>query len=325
MNSEKVFSGRMKRVLQKYPQLGTLTAFVLIIVLFSIAAPTFCTVENVINILNQTASTSIVAFGMTMVLLVGGMDLSAGGILALVAMISAKLMADFGMNAMLVVPIGLMLGAFIGFCNGFIITKFNIQPFLVTLGMMSVTRGFAKFSSNGQSVFIRASGFRQVFSQGNVLGIPVLMIWTVIILLATFFLIKFTPFGRHVQAIGGNQIAAQNSGVKVKRVKCTVFALNGLLAALAGFAMLSRLSTALPTMATGIEMDSIAATVLGGTGFSGEGGNMLGTLLGALVIGTVINGLTILGVDPYIQDVIKGLIIIVTVVSSELMGRRDTK
>ncbi len=316
--------GTVKRALQKYPQLGTLAAFFVIIIIFAVKSNVFLTGENIANVLNQTAPISIVAFGMTMVLLVGGMDLSVSGTLALVCMLCAQMLSA-GYNAFLVVAIGLALGTFIGLCNGLIITTFNIQPFLVTLGMMSVTRGLAKFSSNGQSIFIDNVAFRNIFSLGNVFGIPVLVLWTLLILVITFFLIRQTPFGRQVQAIGGNSVAALNSGVRIKKVKCIVFAMNGFLAALAGIIILSRLSTALPTVGVGIEMDSIAATVLGGTGFVGEGGNMLGTLLGSLVIGTVINGLTILGVDPYIQEVIKGLIIIVTVVSSVMLGKRGEK
>lgn len=318
------FGKKAKLFFQKYPQVGTLAAFFVIVLLFATQSPVFLTGENISNILNQTAPISIVAFGMTMVLIIGGMDLSVSGTLALACMVCAKLLSQ-NMSPVIAVLCALLLGAFIGLCNGLLITTFNIQPFLITLGMMNITRGFARFSTNGQSVYIEAEGFRKVFSQGQIAGIPVLVFWTAIVLLAAFFIVKCTPFGRRMQAIGGNSTAALNSGVKVNKIKCIVFAINGFLAALAGIIILSRLSSGLPTVGTGIEMDSIAATVLGGTGFAGEGGNMFGTLLGSLVIGTVINGLTIMGVDSYIQEVVKGGIIIVTVVLSVLVAKRNDK
>lgn len=303
------------KLFAKYPQLATLIGFVVIVIFFSVSTETFMTMENLTNIANQTATIAIVAFGMTMVLLTAGIDLSVGGVEAIVCVICAIAFTK-GVPAIGVVLIGAVLGAAIGCINGLIISVFKIQPFLVTMGMVNIARGFAKYITNGQSVFISADGFRNVVSQGKVAGIPVLLFWIVLGLIVTFIIVNCTAFGRRIQAVGGNEEAAFFSGVKVNRVKVIVYTLSGLMAAFAGIVTLSRLSSGLPTVGQGAEMDAIAAAVLGGTGFNGEGGNMFGTVLGALVIGTIVNGLTVMGVDAYLQDVVKGFIIIITVIVS---------
>lgn len=305
----------LKKFFGRYPQMATLIGFIVIVIFFSIQKETFMTKENLSNIANQTATIAIVAFGMTMVLLTAGIDLSVGGNMALVCVICATAFTK-GLPALGVVALGLILGAAIGCINGLIISVFNIQPFLVTMGMVNIARGFAKYITNGQSVFISNDGFRNIVSQGAVFGIPVLVFWIAIALIITFVIVNRTAFGRKIQAVGGNEEAAFFSGVKVKQVKVIVYTLSGLFAAAAGIITLSRLSSGLPTVGQGAEMDAIAAAVLGGTGFNGEGGNMLGTILGALVIGTIVNGLTVMGVDAYLQDVVKGFIIILTVIAS---------
>ena len=305
----------ISKTFAKYPQLATLIGFVAIIIIFSVTTNTFFTAENFTNIINQTATIAIVAFGMTMVLLTAGIDLSVGGIAAIVCVVCAILFTK-GLPAVAIVAIGMVLGAAIGCVNGLIISFFRIQPFLVTMGMVNITRGFAKYITNGQSVFISADKFRNILSQGKLFGLPVLFYWILLALIVTFVIVNCTTFGRRIQAVGGNEEAAFFSGVKVNRVKVIVYTLSGFFAACTGIITLSRLSSGLPTVAQSIEMDAIAAAVLGGTGFNGEGGNMLGTMLGALVIGTIVNGLTVMGVDSYLQDVVKGIIIIVCVIMS---------
>jgi ribose transport system permease protein len=193
------------------------------------------------------------------------------------------------------------------------------------MGMVSITRGLAQYTTNGQSIFIKADSFRLAISQGRLFGIPVLLYWVALFLVVIYFLVSHTPFGRRIQAVGGNSEAALFSGIKVNRVKIIVYTVSGLIAAAAGFVTLSRLSSGLPTVGMGIEMDAIASAVLGGTGFNGEGGNILGTVLGALVIGTITNGLTVLGVDSYLQNVVKGVIIILTVVASVSLAKKSVR
>lgn len=195
---------------------------------------------------------------------------------------------------MLTVFAGLGMGMLFGLLSGLAVVGFRIQPFLATLGMMNITRGLSKYITEGKTIVVLDEKFKEVFSQGSVGPIPILIIWVVVVLLLMFFIVNYTPLGRRIQAIGGNTEAAANSGIKVKTIKVLVFMLNGLLASLAGFILMSRLGSASGTVGMGAEMDGITAAVLGGTGFNGEGGNMFGTVLGAFVIGTVINGMTIL-------------------------------
>ena len=303
------------KLLGRHPQLATLIGLIAIFIFFSVARDTFLTLANMSNVINQTATIAITGFGITMVLLTAGIDLSIGGVMALVCVVCAKLLGT-SMPVGLVMVIGLGLGALIGLCSGSIIAGFGIQPFLTTMGMVNIARGIAKYMTNGQSIFINADGFRNVISQGTLFGLPVLTYWIILLMVITYILISRTTFGRQVQAVGGNEQAAFFSGVKTKRVKIIVYTLMGLYSAFAGIVTLSRLSSGLPTVANGAEMDAIAASVLGGTGFAGEGGNVFGTLMGAFLIGMIVNGLTIMSVNSFLQEVIKGLIIIGTVIMS---------
>ncbi len=322
---EKQRSRSIGKTFSRYPQLATLIGFIAIFIIFSVATDTFLTPNNLINIVNQTAVIAVTGFGMTLVLLTGGIDLSIGGIAALVCVICA-MGFESGFSVPLMIIIGLLLGALCGFANGMIISRFRIQPFLVTMGMVNITRGLARYISGGTSIFISQTKFRTVISQGKVGGIiPVLAFWIVAVLIIIYIIISKTSFGRKVQATGGNEEAAGFSGVKTKRVKVIVYTISGLCAAFAGVILMSRLSSGLPTVADGAEMDAIAAAVLGGTGFAGEGGNVFGTLLGAFVIGTIVNGLTVMGVDSYLQDVVKGIIIILTVIVSVQLSRLSDK
>jgi ribose/xylose/arabinose/galactoside ABC-type transport system permease subunit len=224
-----------------------------------------------------------------------------------------------------VVVIGLAIGVAVGLLNGLIITTWEVQPFLVTLGTMTMARGTALIVSGGKTTYVTNDLFKNIFAKGEIAGIPVLIVWLFVILIILYMLISRTTFGRRIQAIGGNEAAAINSGIQVKRVKTVAYAINGVLSGVCGLIILGKLSSGLPNAGEGLEMEAIAAAVLGGTGFKGEGGNVIGTLLGALVIGIVINGLTLMGVQSYVQTVVKGAIIILIVVGSiSLTRRKDT-
>jgi len=306
---------------QRYPQVAILLAYVAIVVIFAAMSEHFIDPNNIVNIINQTATICILGFGMTIVLLIGGIDLSVGGIIAFVTCMSA-LMMEAGYDPAIAVLAGFGMGMLFGFINGIVIVGFRIQPFLATLGMMNITRGLSKYITDGKTIVVLDDGYKEVFSQGSIGPIPILVIWIVALLLIMFFIVNYTPLGRKIQAIGGNQEAAANSGIKVRTIKVVVFLLNGAMASLAGFILMSRLGSASGTVGMGAEMDGITAAVLGGTGFNGEGGNMLGTLLGAFVIGTVINGMTIVGVNSYLQDVVRGIIIIATVAFTMAINKR---
>jgi len=288
-------------------------AFAVMVIVFSILSPVFFTWGNFINIANQTAVISILAFGMTLVMLSGGIDLSVGSLVSLSAVVCA-LALGAGWPAPAAVTASLALGASFGALSGAIAVRWQVQTFLVTLGALSVARGLSLVLSGGRTVYIESEGFLAFTAQGAIGPVPVLFAWTLAALAGCWVLLNLTRFGRYLRALGGNPEAARHAGVRTGWVTVRVFALSGTLAAFGGLLMAGRLSGGLPSVGVGMELDAIAAAVLGGTGFRGEGGSLAGTLFGALVMGTVINGLTLLGVNPYIQEIAKGVIIVAAVV-----------
>jgi ribose/xylose/arabinose/galactoside ABC-type transport system permease subunit len=294
-------------------RIGIVVAFLVLVAVFSTLSPVFFTAANFINIANQTAIISVLAFGMTLVMLSGGIDLSVGSLVSLSAVIVALMLAA-GIPWPLAVAAALAVGAGFGALSGFISVRWSIQPFLVTLGALSVARGLSLVLSEGRTIYIESESFLRLTAQGSLGPLPVLFAWTLGFFGLCWVLLSLTPFGRHLRAVGGNPEAARHAGIATGNVTIRVFMLSGGLAAFGGLMMAGRLSGGLPSVGVGMELDAIAAAVLGGTGFKGEGGSLVGTLFGALVMGTVINGLTLLGVNPYIQEIAKGVIIVVAVI-----------
>jgi putative xylitol transport system permease protein len=290
-----------------------MAAFAVMVAVFSALSPVFLTVGNFINIANQTAIISVLAFGMTLVMLSGGIDLSVGSIVSLAAVICALLLGA-GVATPLAIGAALLTGVTLGALSGFISVRWAIQPFLVTLGVLSIARGLSLVLSDGRTIYIEDEFFLAFTAQGSVGPVPAVFAWTLAFFALSWVLLNLTTFGRRVRAVGGNLQAARQAGICTGWVIVRVFMLSGGLAAFAGLMMAGRLSSGLPSVGVGLELDAIAAAVLGGTGFKGEGGSLVGTLFGALVMGTVINGQTILGVNPYVQEIAKGLIIILAVV-----------
>jgi ribose transport system permease protein len=299
---------------------GPMVAYCAVALVFSLTTSQFLTTANLTIIAQETAAVSIVAFAMTMVILMGGIDLSVGSILSLGSVIVAVLMSD-GVPILVAIPVALAAGGAIGLLNGLVTVRWSVQPFLVTLGTLSIARGLAELIANGETVPILEDPFLNAFA-GKVLGVPVAAFWTLGTLVLAHVLLRHTVFGRRIYAIGGNEQAAVQAGVPVRRVKVTVYVLSGLLAALGSMITSARLSSGLPGVGVGFELDVIAAVVLGGTGFRGEGGSVVGTLFGALTIGTVSNGLTLMNVDPFVQKAITGAIIIGAVVLGSTRMRR---
>jgi ribose transport system permease protein len=297
----------------KIPQIGLIAAFILMVVVFSILSPVFFTYGNFINIANQTAIISVLAFGMTLVMLSGGIDLSVGSIVSISAVICALLL-DSGVSTPVAMGVSILTGVTFGGLSGFISVKWGVQTFLVTLGVLSVARGLSLVLSEGRTIYIDSEFFLSLTAQGYIGPVPVLFAWTLLFFLLSWVLLNLTTFGRKVRAVGGNIEAARQAGVRTNWVIIRVFMISGGLAAFGGLMMAGRLSSGLPTVGIGMELDAIAAAVLGGTGFKGEGGSLVGTFFGALIMGTVINGLTILGINPYIQEITKGIIIVLAVV-----------
>lgn len=300
---------------------GIFAAFIATAAIFAALSPVFLTAGNLVNIANQTATISILGFAMTLVMLSGGIDLSVGSMVSLSSVVVALLLAAH-MPLAPAIGVALLIGATLGALSGFIIAHWRIQSFLVTLGLLSVARGLSLVLSDGRTIYIEDERFLNITALATFGPVSSLMIWTVVTLVLTWVLLNLTTFGRRIRALGGNAEAARQAGISALSVNVRVFMLSGLLAAFAGLLMAGRMSSGLPTVGAGLELDAIAAAVLGGTGFKGEGGSLLGTLFGALIMGTLINGFTLLGINPYVQGIAKGIIIVLAVII--LAPRRTT-
>ncbi len=312
----------MKKIsLDHIGQYGIAVAFVLICVLLSILHPAFLTLSNLRVILTQVSINALLAFGVTFVIITGGIDLSLGSVLA-VAGIAAAIFAHPD-SYPLIVPIaaGLGTGILFGAFNGLIITKSKVPPFIVTLGTMTIARGLALIFSNGRPVSNLSDAFNFI-GGGAIRGVPFPIVILVLAFLVCALLLSRTTWGRYMYAVGGNELAARASGINVNKVKMMVYTLCGGLAGIAGVLLTSRITTGQPNAGMGFELDAIAAAIIGGTSTSGGTGNMVGTLLGALLIGVISNGLDLMNVSSYYQLVIKGLIIVGAVVLDSVSKTR---
>ncbi len=281
-------------------------------VIMSILSPNFYGINNIINILQQISINTIVAIGMTYVILSGGIDLSVGPIVALVGLVYAVLLKKVGVSMYVALPVGLLLGTLIGMVNGLFIAFLNLPPFIVTLGTMSIVRGIAYTITSGQSVYQLPEPFLQVASRiGNWLPIPILLMLAMIGIAA--YVLHYTKFGRHMYAIGGNESAAKLSGINVRWNKIMVYAISGFTSAVAAYLLTARLDSGVPTAAEGYEVEAIAAVVIGGTSMAGGEGTMLGTFIGALIIGIIGNGMNLLFIPTGPQRIVKGAIILIAV------------
>ena len=299
-----------KASLQK---LGPLIALVIMSVVLATLSVNFITVGNLLNVLRQVSINALIAFGMTFVILLGGIDLSVGSVLALSGALMAGMMGG-GMSPVAATIVALAAGAAMGLVNGLIVTKGKVAPFIATLGTMTLYRGLTMVYTNGSPMTGFKSDFISMLGSGYAFGIvPIPVVITLILFGALWFVLKKTVFGRHVYAVGGNPEASKISGVKVDRVQLWVYSLSGLMAALAGAILTSRLNSAQPTAGAGYELDAIAAVVIGGTSLAGGRGWLIGTLIGAVLLGVLNNGLNLLGVSSFYQQVIKGIIILLAV------------
>ncbi|WP_170887552.1 MULTISPECIES: ribose ABC transporter permease [unclassified Vibrio] len=293
----------------------SLIALLFLVVVVSFLNPNFFTVDNILNILRQTSVNAIIAVGMTLVILTAGIDLSVGSVLALCGAFAASLIA-LEVPVLVAVPTALLAGAMLGGISGIIIAKGKVQAFIATLVTMTLLRGVTMVYTDGRPI---STGFTDTadafawFGTGYALGIPVPVWMMVIVFAAAWYLLNHTRFGRYVYAMGGNESAARLSGINVDRVKIGVYAICGLLSALAGIIVTSRLSSAQPTAGMGYELDAIAAVVLGGTSLMGGKGRIMGTLIGALIIGFLNNALNLLDVTSYYQMIAKAVVILLAV------------
>lgn len=302
----------MKNILLKYKSVIGLLVFSIII---SFISPQFRTFSNILNVFRQSSINAIIAAGMTFVILTGGIDLSVGSVLAFTGAVSASLIAG-GMDVFLAVGVTLIVGTLAGIISGMIISKGNVQPFIATLVSMTVLRGATMVFTDGRPITLVSGESAERFSNignGYFLKIPIPIYITLIVFIISYYILRQTRLGRYVYAIGGNEEAAKLSGISVSKIKMIAYALSGLCAALAGIIITSRLVSAQPNAGDGYELDAIAAVVVGGTSLSGGMGSILGTVIGALIIGVLNNALNILDVSSYYQMIVKGAVILIAV------------
>lgn len=310
--------GRQNRAGSMLQKAGPLLGLLILIIVVSALNPAFLEPLNILNLLRQVAINALIAFGMTFVILTGGIDLSVGSTLALSSALMASLLV-FGFHPLLAIVAGCIIGAILGAVNGLMVTKGKMAPFIATLATMTIFRGLTMVFTEGNPITgLSDSLMFQLFGRGYFVGIPVPAITMAITFALLWVVLHKTSFGRKTYAIGGNERASIISGIKVHRVKIMVYSLAGLLAGLAGAILTSRLDSAQPTAGTSYELDAIAAVVLGGTSLSGGRGRIVGTLIGALIIGALNNGLNLLGVSSFYQLVVKGIVIVIAV----LMDRK---
>jgi ribose transport system permease protein len=296
-----------------WKQLGSTIGLVLIIVIVSALSSDFLTVNNLLNVLRQVSINALIAFGMTFVILTGGIDLSVGSMLALSSAMVAQLMAK-GVDFVPALLIGVIGGAIMGAFNGLMITKGKVAPFIATLASLTIFRGFTLVFTNGSPITGMNNDLSfQMFGKGYLFGFPIPVVTMLVVFAILLFVLRKTVFGRQTYAIGGNEEASILAGIKVDRVKVAIYSISGALSALAGIILISRLNSADPNAGASYELDAIAAVVLGGTSLSGGKGSILGTLIGALIIGVLNNGLNLLNVSPFYQLVVKGFVILLAV------------
>ncbi|SMO89977.1 ABC transporter permease [Melghirimyces algeriensis] len=292
-------------------KIGPLLGLGAIVVVLSVISKDFLSITNIFNVLRQISINALLAFGMTFVILTGGIDLSVGSILALSGAFSAGMLAS-GMDPFVAILTGLAAGTLMGAVNGVLVAKGRMAPFIATLATMTVYRGLTLVYTEGRPIAFDNEAFAML-GKGYFLEIPVPVIWMLISFLILYFVLKSTTFGRYVYAIGGNEEAAMLSGVRTHRVKIWVYAISGLFASVAGLILTARLNSAQPTAGTTYELDAIAAVVLGGTSLAGGRGWIIGTLIGAIIIGVLDNGLNLLNVSSFYQQVVKGGVILLAV------------
>ena len=295
--------------------LGIIVAFLVLCVFLSVFPKTsgsFFTRQNIFNVLRQISTNLFLACGMTMVIILGGIDLSVGSIIALSGCISAGCVARYNLPLPIALLMGLLVGLLVGMFNGAVISKTTIPAFIVTLATMNIAKGLAYVYTGGSPVRVVTKEW-QFLGAGYVGIFPTPVVILVIVLIITAIIMNKTKMGRHMYAVGGNQQAAEFSGIKGEKVKFFVHAFSGLMAGLAGIVLASRMYSGQPTAGDGAEMDAIAAVVVGGTSMAGGSGKIGGTIIGGLIIGVLNNGLNLLNVNSFWQYVVKGVVILLAV------------
>jgi ribose transport system permease protein len=314
---EKKISSSWMSIIEKY---RVLVIFIVLCLIAGILSDVFFTMNNVMNVLRQVSIIAIIACGMTLVILIAGIDLSVGAVMAFSGAILAGVLTA-GLPLPVAIFAALGIGLLFGIFNGFVVANFGVPSFIATLATMVIARGMTLVYTNGYPLVISHDTYRYIGS-GRFLGIPIPIIIMFFIFGVMYWMLKYTSFGRYIYAIGGNEETAVLAGINVKRIKIAVFGLAGLLSALSATIYTSRLMSAQPNAGTGIELDAIAAVIIGGTSLAGGRGGVTGTLIGALIMGVLDNVLNLMNVSPFYQSIAKGLVILIAVIIDSKFSKR---
>ena len=315
-------SVNQKKFFSQLAGLGPVLALVVLVIITTMMNSSFLDVNNLLNLLRQVSINGLIAFGMTFVILTGGIDLSVGAMLALTSALTAMMITS-GVPTLLAMLIGILIGGVLGGINGLIITKGGAAPFIASLATMTIFRGATYVFTDGNPItgkVMNDSFAFQFIGRGYFFGIPVPVIIMIVAFIILYILLHKMTFGRKTYALGGNEKAAFVSGIKVKMTKTWIYVISGIMSSAAGMVLISRLSSAQPDAGPGFEMDAIAAVVLGGTSLAGGRGRIFGTFIGALIIGTLNNGMNLIGISSFYQQIVKGIVIIIAV----LLDRRKS-
>ena len=311
MHREESVKMNKKKLINQINIYRSVLILLVICVFAAILSPSFLSVTNLFNVFKQITVAGIVGCGMTFVILTGGIDLSVGSILGLSGVLASGVLASTG-NTAAAVAVSLIVGVACGAVNGFFVSVCGIPPFISTLGMMTLLRGVILVYTKGSPIPIKVDSYK-FFGKGSIAGIPVPVIILIVVFLLAHYILTQTTYGRSVYAVGGNREAARLSGIRVKTSEFLVYTLNGLMCGMAGLILTARLGSAQSTSGTGIEMDAIAAVILGGTSLSGGVGFVLPTVVGAMIMGIIDNILTLMNVNPHATNIVKGAVILIAV------------
>ena len=302
--------------------MGILIGLLVLCIVIAIVNPAFLSSNNLMNVLRQTSTNLYLALAMTMVIIIGGIDLSVGSIMAVSGVVTTMTIAVLEMPVIVAVGLGLLVGMLFGAVNGYVAATTIIPSFIITLATMNIARGTAYVLTDGQPVRVMSDSFNFIGS-GYIGGFfPTPVLYLIIFIIICYLIMNKTKLGRYIYAVGGNPEAAKFSGINIKRVKFFAYTFSGFMAAFAGIVLASRMFSGQPTAGTAAELDAIAAVVLGGTSMSGGIGRIGGTVIGALIIGVLSNGLNLMGVSSFWQYIVKGIVILVAVYADVIKRRK---
>lgn len=302
--------------------IGIIIGLIVLCIVTSIVNSNFLTTNNILNVLRQSSTNLYLALAMTMIIILRGIDLSVGSIIAVVGVVTTSSIALWGFPVYLGIIVGILVGLLVGLLNGYVVATTVISPFIVTLATMNIARGAAYVLSDGKPIRVMDMSFNNIGSGyiGGVLPTPVLFL--IVILIVCYLIMNKTKLGRYMYAVGGNPEAAEFSGISIKKIQLFAYTFSGLMAAVAGIVLSSRMFSGQPTAGAGAELDAIAAVVLGGTSMSGGKGKIGGTVIGALIIGVLSNGLNLMGISSFWQYIVKGFVILVAVYADVIKKKK---